>query len=278
MIILQVPEKSIIIFPENADIFIREREIVAEGGMIMKIERISENQIKCTLTKEDLFARQLKVSELAYGSEKVRELFVEICKKAFVECNFVADDMPLMIEAIPVSPDCLVLLVTKVEDPEELDVRFSNFTAVPDDTDPVLSNEERVYADEVIGCMEHLNKLLGDPMATKLFTKENEACEISLKNISKVYAFETLDDVSRLARGIYKIYNGENTLYKDPENGTYFLVVGMSDHTAEQFNKVCNIISEYATAERPGTLDIDYFKEHFEVIISEKAIQVLRKF
>ncbi|MBR6908876.1 MAG: adaptor protein MecA, partial [Lachnospiraceae bacterium] len=40
----------------------------------MKIERISENQIKCTLTKEDLFARQLKVSELAYGSEKVKEL------------------------------------------------------------------------------------------------------------------------------------------------------------------------------------------------------------
>ena len=25
----------------------------------MKIERISENQIKCTLTKEDLYARQL---------------------------------------------------------------------------------------------------------------------------------------------------------------------------------------------------------------------------
>ena len=42
----------------------------------MTIERINENQIRCTLTKEDLYSRQLKISELAYGSEKVKELFV----------------------------------------------------------------------------------------------------------------------------------------------------------------------------------------------------------
>ena len=246
----------------------------------MKIERISENQIKCTLTKEDLFARQLKVSELAYGSEKVKELFVEICRKAFVECNFVADDMPLMIEAIPVSPDCLVLVMTKVEDPEELDARFSSFTSVPDETDPVLSNEERVYADEVIGCMEHLNKLLGNPLASKIFAPEHgeDVPEISVKRLSKVYAFESLDDVIRLAKDIFRIYKGENTLFKDTENGIYYLVVNMSEHTPEQFNKVCNIISEYATVEKPGVIDIEFFKEHFEVIVKDKAVQVLKKF
>ena len=74
----------------------------------MKIEKINENQIKCTLTKEDLYARQLKISELAYGSDKVKDLFIEICKKAFVECDFEADGTPLMIEAIPLSADSLV--------------------------------------------------------------------------------------------------------------------------------------------------------------------------
>ena len=122
----------------------------------MTIERINENQIRCTLTKEDLYSRQLKISELAYGSEKVKELFVEICKRAFVECNFQIEDTPLMIEAIPVSQDCLVLVMTKVNDPEELDTRFSHFTAPPDESDPILSNEERVYADEVLGCIPAL--------------------------------------------------------------------------------------------------------------------------
>ncbi len=32
--------------------------------------------------------------------------------------------IPLMIEAIPISMDSIVLIITKVEDPDELDTRF----------------------------------------------------------------------------------------------------------------------------------------------------------
>ena len=41
----------------------------------MKIEKVNENQIRCTLTKADLADRQLKLSELAYGTEKAKDLF-----------------------------------------------------------------------------------------------------------------------------------------------------------------------------------------------------------
>ena len=43
----------------------------------MKIEKISDNKIKCILTREDLESRQIRISELAYGSEKARQLFRE---------------------------------------------------------------------------------------------------------------------------------------------------------------------------------------------------------
>lgn len=36
----------------------------------MKIEKINENQIRCTLTKEDLESHQIRISELAYGTEE----------------------------------------------------------------------------------------------------------------------------------------------------------------------------------------------------------------
>ena len=36
----------------------------------MKIERINENQIRCTLTSFDLSARNINIVELAYGTEK----------------------------------------------------------------------------------------------------------------------------------------------------------------------------------------------------------------
>ena len=41
----------------------------------MKIEKINDNQIRCTLTKEDLDSHQIRISELAYGTEKAKRLF-----------------------------------------------------------------------------------------------------------------------------------------------------------------------------------------------------------
>ena len=96
----------------------------------MKLEKLSDTQIRCTLSKEDLSQRQLHLSELAYGSEKAKELFRDMMQQASIELGFEADNIPLMIEAIPISNDCLVLVVTKVEDPYELDTRFSRFSKI----------------------------------------------------------------------------------------------------------------------------------------------------
>ena len=104
----------------------------ARKEIVMKIERVNENQIRCTLNQADLASRQLKISELAYGSEKAKELFRDMMQQASYEVGFEADDIPLMIEAIPISSDCIVLIITKVENPEELDTRFSKFSPLDD--------------------------------------------------------------------------------------------------------------------------------------------------
>ena len=58
----------------------------------MKIEKINENQIRCTLTRADLAERKLKLSELTYGSEKARNLFQDMMRQAAYELGFEADD------------------------------------------------------------------------------------------------------------------------------------------------------------------------------------------
>ena len=104
----------------------------------MKIEKLNDNQIRCTLTPADLEERQLKLSELAYGTEKAKSLFHDMMQQAAHEFGFEANDMPLMIEAIPTSPDSIVLIITKVEDPEELDTRFAKFSPSPQKNPHVL--------------------------------------------------------------------------------------------------------------------------------------------
>ena len=79
----------------------------------MKIEKLSDNQIRCTLTRADLAERQLQLSELAYGTEKARSLFHDMMQQAAQEFGFEAENMPLMIEAIPSSSDSIVLIILK---------------------------------------------------------------------------------------------------------------------------------------------------------------------
>ena len=76
----------------------------------MKIEKINDNKIRCTLTSADLAERNLKLSELAYGTEKARSLFQDMMLEANQQFGFNVDNAPLMVEAVPVAPDSIVLI------------------------------------------------------------------------------------------------------------------------------------------------------------------------
>ena len=80
----------------------------------MKIEKINDNQIRCTLSKQELEERQIKMSELAYGSEKAKDLFHDMIEQANDEFGFEVNDMPIMVEAIPLNGESLILQITKV--------------------------------------------------------------------------------------------------------------------------------------------------------------------
>lgn len=251
----------------------------------MKIEKISDNQIRCTLNKDDLIDREIKISELYYGTEKAYTLFWDIKQQAFYELGFEIDGIPLMIEAIPVSDECLILVLTKVEDPDELDTRFSKFSSV----NPKENNEaagEDFYADEILNSFSQSDDFLNDdiedgskeePTGYMDISDENLAAKtVHIQaNLNKIYTFRSLQEVIDLAVIMKNVYTGTNTLYKSPVNSTYFLVVYMSEHTPEEFNRICNIISEYGNTARVAYASASYFEEHFEVIIRDKALQIL---
>ena len=108
----------------------------------MKIEKLNEKQSRCTFTHYDQEARHLKLSELPYGTENAKSLFRDMMQQASFDFGFEAENIPLMIEAIPSSADSIVLIITKVEDPEELDTRFSKFTKTPGGRGVSLSPEQ----------------------------------------------------------------------------------------------------------------------------------------
>lgn len=246
----------------------------------MKIEKISETQIRCTLSRQDLADRDLKISELAYGSDKAKDLFRELMVQASYECGFEAEDIPLMIEAIPVSGDCLVLVVTKVEDPDELDTRFSNFSSFRDSSEDSSSVASSV-AEELLECFGQIGALLGkgkeaaEKTVTPADTLPPEEEVPSAAGLTKVYSFPNLTAVTTLAQLISPFYFGKSILYKDEVSSDYYLILHLSEHTPEEFNRICNVISEYGTPVNTGYASLSYFAEHFKPIIKTDAIQTL---
>lgn len=260
----------------------------------MKIEKVNDHQIRCTLTKADLADRELKISELAYGTEKAKSLFRDMMQQAAIKFGFEADDIPLMIEAIPLNSDCIVLIITKVEDPEELDTRFSKFApSIHEDED--FQEESSLAADlshtgeEVLDLFKKIKdhaaslaKEVPDNTDAEQTvttpseeTKNAEDEENVPSGALRIFAFDSLHDILKPAGFVASFYPGDNYLYKDPEERQYLLVVTRNNSPKEAFNKTCNILSEYGRLKKGAANSHSYYAEHFELIAGPDALQKL---
>lgn len=256
----------------------------------MKIEKVNEHQIRCTLTREDLATRELKISELAYGTEKAKTLFRDMMRQAAYECGFEAEDIPLMIEAIPLNSECIVLIITKVEDPEELDTRFSKFAPSVHENDGEYDedNDELMdaFSDGADEVLNMLRKMSGTDLpeenagkAPRTDVRSGQAAKAKKAPVPQIacqlFTFSSLNDVTRLAHVASVSYQGANSLYKNERNGSYLLLVDSAGQDASSFNRICNLITEYGRPEKSVLSAKAYLEEHFEPLIRENALASL---
>lgn len=257
----------------------------------MKIERINENSIRCTLTGFDLSVRNLNLRELTYGSEKARKLFNEMMQKASAEVGFHVENTPIMIEAIPLNGDSIQLVITKVDDPEELDTRFSRFSPMPkgsaasEDWIKRLTSEFLEGADGLLRQIRQLGNANGNasaPDASGQQSAANTAAQQSGQAPAKqetafrVFAFASLDRAIDAARAVSG-FSGHSRLYKKPDRQDYVLVIESRDIKAEDFAVACNTIAEYGRKVPAGEASLAYYAEHYEPIIASHALQKLSK-
>jgi len=179
------------------------------------------------------------MTELAFGSDKTRDLFKEVIDIASDECGFDAEGSQLMIEAIPVSLEAVVIMVTKMSEKEKI-----NF-------DKDKNDKKR-------------------KKRRPIFNKTSEEGMF-------IYEFHSLDDVSLVARTLYGRFNGDSSLIKKERK--YFLVLknkgGVDDVTDSDLEI---IIGEYGKRHVVTPISRVFLFEHGEVIIAEHAIEILGEY
>ena len=219
--------------------------LIMRGSDTMKIERLSENQIKLTLTPADLREHNINIEELIKpSSEQTKELFKDIMEQAFDSCGFSFENTPLMIEAAPLSVDGLMLIVTRL----------------PEQTDP----KEKAA-------------LLSQNKETRRFRKKpmirHEPKKLSDEGIM-LYSFDSLEHAGLAAAHLKDVFCGFSQLYKYQQR-YFFLLQQPVSKNGEADSAVERVLSEYGQKHTPSVLAKYHLMEHGELLLDDPCVDRL---
>lgn len=213
----------------------------------MKVERISENQLKLTLTKDDLQEREITLEDLITPSEKTQALFRDLMEQVLDEYDFISENTPLMVEAAPSGMDGLMLIITKVTGKDKTPQKSA----------------------ELFSQAQDLHRWKKKPLDNMERTTETHSDLL-------IYSFPLLDDVIRASVRLEGTFKGESAVYKN--DGKYFLILQQDAyHTEDSAEDLELILKEYGNKHVSTPLAKYYLLEHGQTILEEKAVKALAK-
>lgn len=255
----------------------------------MKIEKINDRQICCTISSQDLINNQIKLSELAFGTAKAKVFFRNLMMKAKNDCGFDGLNSPLMIEAVPQPPDALKLIITKMNESNNPLNNNNN-----DSFEPERESRPELHFEGVDGVlnlfknmkntrrMERIDKVdaktTAEDILNALGILSGEDEPEMTSTVIEAFRFSDIDHVILAAKALKDVYDGENSLYTETAQTTYLLTVRCVNETPEEFNKICNVLTEYALPVHCSESGENYLREHGNEMIADHALQVLAGF
>ena len=81
----------------------------------MKVEILSADKLKVTLTESDLDNFDIDIEELCYNTERAGDFFWNLLSDIDEEIDFFRSDCHLMIEALSAQEDCFVMIITRLD-------------------------------------------------------------------------------------------------------------------------------------------------------------------
>lgn len=230
----------------------------------MKIERLSENQLRFTVWSNDLPEGGITIAELAGDSEKTEELVKYMMEKAKEEFGFETEQQPIVIEAIPVNKDCIVFLVTKVDE-ENPDSKYSYIQKLKQQAMD-MARSLKTGEIELGGEAENEEE---DVLSRPVDDKTGKVLPYMIYTADDLEKFITVANISR------SYYDSDNTLYKSFDDKTYFLVVHHNRNTPQEFQYLCESLGEFAVPYKFNYATKYYIDEHYRKIIEDNALQTL---
>jgi adapter protein MecA 1/2 len=207
--------------------------------MNMKIEKVTENKIKVTISINDLEERNIDLNSLNYNSPQ--ELFWDMMEQAEIQLGFNASDSQLCIEAIPDSDEGFIITITKLDED---------------------------------GDFESIQKYIKSKFKKsdlKVKKKNRKICSTIM-----IYSFKDFEDVCSLSEKIRTRYTGDSSLYKIKE--TYYLILTRNSFTVSDSKMFELMLSEYGNKISNVGFYEGYLNEYGTRIVEYNALDTICNF
>lgn len=204
----------------------------------MKIEKISENIIKVTISMNDLEERNIDLTSLNYNSPAAQELFWDMMEQAEAELGFNVSDSQLIIEPMSDSEEGFIITITKLDEDGDFESIHKYIKNRFKKTDIKIKKRSRRI----------LSTLL-------------------------IYSFRSFDDLCALSKMLKDCYSGDSTLYKC--RSTYYLVLTRSSFTVSNQKLFETLLGEYGNKVRNSGFYEGYLDEYGTKIAEYNALDIL---
>lgn len=244
----------------------------------MQIEKHDEKNLYCYVTGDDLHDLEIFYDTLAYGSNGFRRLLSAIMKKAQEEYQFNTYDLPLLAEAVPLDNQEFFIQVSAIDEAEELDPRFAQFSPSifeeldldeDDHTDDDIITSDDLYITE--NSRDEKPSFSAVQETPTLSRSRHTSAPETRRAIYTFETYETLITALRSSGKAEQFSQTRSTLYYQPKSKTYYLILQYHQNTAA-IRALLASFCEYATA-RPLTSSAHaWLTEHCRCLIRTHAI------
>ncbi len=248
----------------------------------MRFEKINENKLKIELTKEDLIAHNIKISDIAFGSDNSRKLLHDIMAQAFEELDFEPDNLTLLIESVPTSGFSINIFFTKIQDENELEENLGKVAKQNEKNVDGLSLLEK-FTNEFEQAIKNKfgekeitdNSKEKEVVNNKEDINKNQPQKSILEKTEIIYKFSTLDDVIDLSHVLQECYTGKSVLYKHDE--LFYLLLNAKGYDKSDVVKLRLTLDEFGDFVSTHKVAQGFLNEHGLVILKNDVFRKLGK-
>jgi adapter protein MecA 1/2 len=205
----------------------------------LKIEKITENIFRVTITLTDLEQRHIDINSIDINSPQTIALFNDLMEQVASQFGYDFSGTQLIIDPVPNLDNSFDITITKIDD--EID-------------------------------FESIHKYIKNRYKKSEISVKKKTVHV-LSNML-AYAFKTFDDVCSLSSSIYSIYTGNSSLYK--HDGQYYLLLSKNHiKIHDERTLECNLNEFGVKVSSPATFE-GYLNEHGVLLIEELAVERLK--